>query len=67
VRAQTLWIREEYLAHILAGSKTIEVRVGYKNITRLQAGDRVMLNAQYPFVIKRQVRRTFEVRRTWDL
>jgi hypothetical protein len=29
---------------------------GYKNITRLRVGERVMLNQQYPFVIK--VRRT---------
>jgi len=29
------------------------VRVGYSNITRLQAGDRVLLNDRHPFAIQR--------------
>jgi ASC-1-like (ASCH) protein len=53
VRTKTLWIKEEYLRLILAGLKTVEVRVGYSNITRLQVGDRLLLNEQYPFVIRR--------------
>jgi putative hydrolase of the HAD superfamily len=41
---KTLWIREPYLAQILAGRKTVEVRVAYENIRRLQAGDQLKLN-----------------------
>lgn len=50
---KTLWIKDEYLHWILAGRKTIEVRVGYSNILRLKVGDHVMLNDQHPFVILR--------------
>jgi len=50
---KTLWIKEEYLRQILDGRKTIEVRVGYTNINRLQAGDGLLLNEQYPCVIRR--------------
>lgn len=39
VRTKTLWIKAEYLQHILTGRKTVEVRVGYRNITCLQVGD----------------------------
>jgi len=53
MRTKTLWIKDEYLQHILAGRKTVEVRVGYSNITRLQASDRLLLNDQHPFVIRR--------------
>ena len=53
MRTKTLWIKDEYLQHILAGRKTVEVRVGYINITRLQASDRLLLNDQHPFVIRR--------------
>ena len=52
-RAKTLWIREPYLAQILAGLKTVEVRVGYDNIRRLQPGDRLRLNDQHPATIRR--------------
>ncbi len=52
-RTKTLWIKDEYLAWILDGRKTIEVRVAYSNIARLQAGDIVLLNDRYPFTIKR--------------
>ena len=31
-RIKTLWVREGYLAQILDGRKTVEVRVGYDNI-----------------------------------
>jgi ASC-1-like (ASCH) protein len=48
MRTKTLWIKDEYLQLILAGRKTIEVRVGYSNIVRLQVGDRVSLNEQHP-------------------
>ncbi len=50
---KTLWIKDEYLRQILQGRKTVEVRVGYANIARLQAGDRLELNDQHPFVIRR--------------
>lgn len=53
MRTKTLWIRDEYLRLILAERKTIEVRVGYSNIQRLQVGDRLLLNDQHPFVIRR--------------
>jgi len=53
MRTKTLWIKDEYLQLILAGCKTIEVRVGYSNITRLQAGDHLLLNDRYPFLIRR--------------
>ena len=50
---KTLWIKDEYLAWILSGRKTIEVRVGYSNITRLKPGDQVLLNDQHLFTIQR--------------
>jgi ASC-1-like (ASCH) protein len=53
VRTKTLWIRDEYLDWILRGDKTIEVRVGYSNIARLEAGDHLLLNEQYPYQILR--------------
>ena len=53
MRTKTLWIKDEYLQLILAGHKTVEVRVGYDNITRLQVGDRLLLNDRHPFVIRR--------------
>jgi ASC-1-like (ASCH) protein len=53
MRTKTLWIKDEYLRLILQGRKTVEVRVGYSNITRLQVGDRLLLNERHPFVIKR--------------
>ena len=56
MRTKTLWIRDEYLALILEGRKTIEVRVAYTNIARLQPGDRLLLNDRYPFVIRRVAR-----------
>ena len=51
MRTKSLWIKDEYLALILEGRKTIEVRVGYSNITRLQAGDRLLLNDQHSYTI----------------
>ena len=53
---KTLWIKEKYLNMILNGKKTIEVRVGYSNITRLQPGDLLILNDQYPYKINRIAR-----------
>jgi FMN phosphatase YigB (HAD superfamily)/ASC-1-like (ASCH) protein len=52
-RIKTLWVRESYLSQILAGRKTVEVRVGYDNIRRLQPGDRLMLNDQHLVTIRR--------------
>jgi putative hydrolase of the HAD superfamily len=49
---KTLWVREPYLAQILAGHKTVEVRVGYENIRRLQPGDRLKLNDRHLAVIR---------------
>jgi len=50
---KTLWIKQPYLDHILAGRKTIEVRVGYPNILRLRPGDQLKLNDQHLFAIRR--------------
>jgi len=50
---KTLWVKDEHLSLILAGRKTIEVRVGYANIWRLQVGDRLLLNDQHPYIIRR--------------
>lgn len=61
MRTKVLWIRDEYLHWILEGKKTIEVRVGYSNIARLEAGDRLFLNDQHLYVIRRVGRyATFE-------
>jgi ASC-1-like (ASCH) protein len=51
--ACTLWIKEQYLQHILAGDKTIEVRVAYPNINRLRPGDVVRLNDRHAATIRR--------------
>ena len=53
VRTKTLWIKDEYLREIIAGRKTIEVRVGYSNILRLRPGDVLLLNEQVPYLITR--------------
>ena len=53
MRTKTLWIKEEYLAQILAGRKTVEVRVAYSNVARLEVGDRLLLNERHPYVIRR--------------
>ncbi len=53
MRTKTLWIKDEYLQQILAGQKTIEVRVAYSNLQRLQAGDLLLLNGQYTYRIHR--------------
>jgi putative hydrolase of the HAD superfamily len=52
-RIKTLWIREPYLSQILAGQKTIEVRVGYENIRRLRPGDLLRLNDRCVVTIHR--------------
>ena len=56
VHTKTLWIREQYLAPILEGRKTIEVRVAYPNIARLRPGDRLLLNERHPYIIRRIAR-----------
>ncbi|MGC8880435.1 MAG: ASCH domain-containing protein [Anaerolineae bacterium] len=50
-RTKVLWIKEEYLRHILSGRKTVEVRVAYPNISRLQPGDVLLLNERYRYRI----------------
>jgi len=52
-RFKVLWVREPYLSQILAGRKTIEVRVGYDNIRRLQPGDRLKLNNWHMAAVRR--------------
>jgi HAD superfamily hydrolase (TIGR01549 family) len=51
-----LWIREPYLSQILAGLKTVEVRVGYKNIMRLRPGDQLKLNDRHLATMRRMGR-----------
>lgn len=53
---KTLWIKDKFLKEILAGRKTIEVRVGYRNIQQLKAGDDLLLNEKYKAKIK-EIRR----------
>ena len=53
MRTKTLWIKEEYLGLILSGKKDVEVRVGYPNISRLRAGDVLLLNGLHSFEITR--------------
>ncbi|PWH17990.1 MAG: acetyltransferase [Ardenticatenia bacterium] len=50
-RTKVLWIKEEYLQHILSGRKTVEVRVAYPNIARLQPGDILLLNERHRYRI----------------
>ena len=52
-RPKVLWVREPYLSLILSGRKTIEVRVGYENIRRLQPGDWLKLNDRHLATIQR--------------
>jgi ASC-1-like (ASCH) protein len=51
MRVKTLWIKDEYLQQILDGRKTVEVRVAYSNIARLESGDTLLLNDQHPFTV----------------
>ncbi len=53
MRTKTLWIKEKHLAAVLAGRKTIEVRVAYPNIVRLQVCDRLLINGQHVYLIRR--------------
>jgi ASC-1-like (ASCH) protein len=39
------------LQQILDGRKTVEVRVAYANINRLEPGDTLLLNDRYPYRI----------------
>lgn len=50
-RTKVLWVRDEYLEQILSGRKTMEVRVAYPNIARLEAGDTLLLNERYSYAI----------------
>ena len=50
-RVKILWIKDKYLQQILSGRKTVEIRVGYPNITRLQSGDTLLLNEKHSYTI----------------
>lgn len=52
-QVKVLWIKDEYLRQILAGNKTVEVRVGYSNIRKLYVGQVVRLNDRYLFRLTR--------------
>ena len=49
---KTFWIKRRFLEEILAGRKTLEVRVGYSNIRQLKPGMQLLLNNEYPVRIK---------------
>jgi ASC-1-like (ASCH) protein len=53
MKTKVLWIRDEYLRQILAGRKTVEVRVAYSHLAGLQPGDRLLLNDQHAYIIRR--------------
>ncbi|MDX1413723.1 MAG: NAD(P)-dependent oxidoreductase [Candidatus Promineifilaceae bacterium] len=53
MRTKNMWIKDEYLKMILDGRKTVEIRVGYDNIKRLQVGDQLLFNDQRLFTITR--------------
>jgi len=55
-REKVLWIRPPYLEQILSGRKTVEVRVAYSNIVRLETGDILRLNDQVRMRIRRIAR-----------
>jgi ASC-1-like (ASCH) protein len=50
---KTLWIQDQHLQQILAGHKTIEVRVAYPNVARLKAGDELLLNDRHRYRVRR--------------
>lgn len=50
-RTKLLWVKDEYLHQILEGRKTVEIRVAYSNIARLEPGDVLLLNQRYPYRI----------------
>lgn len=58
MRSETLWLREEDLRDILAGRKTIEVRVAYPSSARLKVGDKLVLKEAHPYAIGRVARYT---------
>lgn len=51
-RPKTLWIKRQFLEEILDGKKTVEVRVGYRNIQELKPGMRLLLNEEHEIGIK---------------
>ena len=48
-RTKTLWVQTEFLQQIVEGRKTVEVRVAYDNISRLEPGDTLLLNDRHPY------------------
>ena len=52
IKIKTLWVKRQFLRQILDGKKTIEVRVGYRNIQELKPGMRLLLNEKYEVGIK---------------
>ena len=53
---KALWIREPYLSLILSGRKTVEVRVAYENILRLEPGAWLKLNDRHLVRVARVAR-----------
>ena len=50
-RQKILWLKDEYLRQIVSGRKTVEIRVGYANILRLEPGDTLLLNNRYHYKV----------------
>lgn len=53
MREKLLWVRPKYLEWVLSGRKTVEVRVGYPNILRLEVGDVLVMNELHRYRIRR--------------
>jgi len=51
-KPKTLWIKRQFLEEILDGRKTVEVRVGYRNIQELKPGMKLLLNEKHEIGIK---------------
>jgi len=51
-KPKILWIKRQFLEEILEGKKTVEVRVGHRNIQELKPGMRLLLNDEHEIGIK---------------
>jgi ASC-1-like (ASCH) protein len=53
VRNHSLRVRDEYLAWVLDGRKTVEVRVAYPHLARMSQGDTVTFNGRHMYRVVR--------------
>ncbi len=47
-----LFLKRKYLEMILSGEKTLEGRVGYRNIKLIKKGDEIYINGIYKVIIE---------------